>query len=61
MNAISTNYIFANLNDQDKNNIMMSMDIVDVSPGENIITQGNSDISDVFWYHGNHHITQLLI
>jgi len=25
------------------------MDIVDVSPGENIITQGNSDvISDVF-------------
>jgi len=40
MNAISTNYIFANLNDQDKNNIMMSMDIVDVSSGENIITQG---------------------
>ena len=48
MNAISTNYIFANLSDQDKNNIMMSMDIVDVSPGENIITQGNSDSNDVF-------------
>lgn len=40
MTAITSNYIFASLNAQDLNNLAMSMEIVDVSAGENIITQG---------------------
>lgn len=40
MNAISTNYIFASVSDNDKYNVMMAMNIVEVSSGENIITQG---------------------
>lgn len=40
MNAISQNYIFASLNKEDLDDVVMSMEIVDVSAGENIVTQG---------------------
>lgn len=40
MNAIQSNYIFASLNAQDLNSLALCMEIVDVSAGENIITQG---------------------
>jgi hypothetical protein len=40
--TISQNYIFASLNEQDLSDLTASMDIVEVTAGENIITQGNS-------------------
>jgi len=40
MAAISSNYIFASLNAQDLDSLASSMEILDVSAGENIITQG---------------------
>jgi hypothetical protein len=39
--TISQNYIFASLNEQDLNDLTASMDIVEVTAGENIITQGD--------------------
>ena len=40
MTALSQNYIFAALSERDLESCMLSMDIVEVSSGENIITQG---------------------
>jgi hypothetical protein len=38
--AISQNYIFASLNKDDLDDVVNSMEILQVSAGENIVTQG---------------------
>lgn len=46
--AITSNYIFASLNAQDLNSLAMCMEIVDVSAGENIITQGAAGVFPIY-------------
>jgi hypothetical protein len=40
VSAISQNYIFASLNHEDLDEVVQCMETVDVSAGENVVTQG---------------------
>lgn len=38
--AVSQNYIFASMNSEDIDQVILSMEIVEVSAGDNVVTQG---------------------
>jgi cGMP-dependent protein kinase len=40
LSAIDQNYIFASLNAEDRGEVVISMETIQISPGENIVTQG---------------------
>lgn len=58
MSAIDQNYIFASLNAEDRSEVVISMEIISISAGENIITQGQD--GDYFYIIENGSFTVLV-